>query len=338
VQDEITERVVDSLSLPLSARDQRNLRPGVPPEPKAYEYYLRGNQFSRDPKQWAAARDLYQRCVEIDPGYAPAWARLGRIHHVMAKYLSTGSKEGLDQAEAAFRKALELNPELGFAHKAYAQLEVDLGRARDAMVRLISQARGAADPELFAGLVSPLRYCGLLDASVAAHAKAIALEPKIRTSVPHTWFLQANYRRLISAGIETYPYIVALALAHIGRGDEAVAALSPLEEKTTTRLRDFMAAARTMIKGDHQASLAAVGRIVTSPFRDPEALFYLSRHLARLNENGPALDVFERAVDGGFFCYPAMLSDPWLDSLRNHAQFEKLLARAEAQFCRFTSV
>ena len=198
LQDELTERVVDALSLPLTAREQRILRQDVPSDPKAYEYYLRGNQFSHDSKQWGAARDLYLRCVEADPCYAPAWARLGRIHHVMAKYLTTGAREGLEQAEAAFRQALDLNPDLAIAHKFYAQLEVDLGRAGDAMARLLPRAQGAADPEVFAGLVSPLRYSGLLEASVAAHSRAVALEPKIRTSVPHTWFLQRDYARVAS--------------------------------------------------------------------------------------------------------------------------------------------
>jgi TolB-like protein len=105
LQDELTERVVNALSLPLTAREQRVLRRDVPSDAKAYEYHLRGNQFSQDPKQWAAARDLYLRCVEADPCYAPAWARLGRIHHVMAKYLITGAREGLERAEAAFRQA-----------------------------------------------------------------------------------------------------------------------------------------------------------------------------------------------------------------------------------------
>src|SRR5262252_4078572 len=112
LQDELTERVVNALALPLTAREQRILRQDVPSNAKAYEYYLRANQFSQDPKQWAAARDLYLRCVEADPGYAPAWARLGRIHHVMAKYLTPGAEDGLKRAEAAFRQALDLNPDL----------------------------------------------------------------------------------------------------------------------------------------------------------------------------------------------------------------------------------
>src|SRR5712692_333604 len=236
LQDELTECVVDALALRLTAPEQRILRQDVPSNAKAYEYYLRGNQFSHDSKQWAAARDLYLRCVEADPCYAPAWARLGRIHHVMAKYLTTGAREGLERAEAAFRQALDLNPDLAIAHKFYAQLEVDLGRAGDAMKRLVPRAQEAADPEVFAALISPLRYSGLLEASVAAHTRAVALEPKIRTSVVHTWFLQRDYARVASMRIEDNPYIVALSLAEVGRKDEALPVLRTLEAKIKTRM------------------------------------------------------------------------------------------------------
>src|SRR5262249_40909588 len=149
----------------------------------------------------------------------------GRIHHVMAKYLTTGAKEGFAKSEAAFKQALDLNPHLAIAHKYYAQLEVDLGRASDAAARLLPQAHGAADPEVLAGLVSPLRYNGLLDASNAAHSRAATLDPKIRTSVPHTWFLQRDYERIASLRIEDNPYIVALSLAEVGRKDEALPVL-----------------------------------------------------------------------------------------------------------------
>jgi len=331
LQDELTECMLDALSLQLTTHEQRILRQDVPSDPKAYEYYLRGNQFSHDSKQWAAARDLYLRCVEADPCYAPAWARLGRIHHVMAKYLTTGAEAGLKQAEAAFRQALDLNPDLAIAHKFYAQLEVDLGRAGDAMARLLPRAQQAADPEIFAALISPLRYCGLMDASVAAYTRAVALEPAIRTSVVHTWFLERDYERVASTRLEDNAYIVALSLAEIGRGNEAVAALRTLEEKIKTRMRDFMMAARTMIEGDAEGSIAAVGRLLNSAFSDPEGLLYLTRHLARLNQADAALELFERVVEGGIFCYPAMSSDPWLDPIRKNPRFRRLFAKAEQQ-------
>lgn len=329
VQDDLSRRIVASLSLPLTNREQQMLRRDVPSSARAYEYFLRGNQLSYDSKQWAVARDLYLQSVEEDPGYAPAWARLGRIHHVMGKYLATGNQEGLVQAETAFRRALELNPDLPIAHKLFAQLEVDLGRAHDAMVRLVERAH-TADPELLAGLVSACRYCGLLDASVAAHAGARDLEPTFHTSVGHTWFLQADYARVATVKIAEFPYIVAISLAELGRAEEAVLLLRALESKVPTRLRDFIVAARTLLEGNAAESITAVGRIVSSDFRDPEGLFYLSRHLARLHELGPALDLFERVVASGFFCVPAMARDPWLDSLRKKPVFTKLLRRAEA--------
>lgn len=330
LQDDLTHRIVSSLSLPLTDREHQILRRDVPSSARAYEYFLRGNQLSYDSKQWSVARDLYTQCVEEDPRYAPAWARLGRIHHVMGKYLPTGTQQGLVHAEAAFRRALEVNPDLTIAHKLFAQLEVDLGRAHDAMVRLTERAH-TADPELLAGMVSACRYCGLLDASVAAHLRALDLEPKIRTSVGHTWFLQADHARVVTVKIAEYPYIVAISLAELGRTAEALSVIRDLDQKMPTRLRDFILAARMLLEKRPAESIAAVGRVVASDFRDPEGLFYLSRHLAHLNETGAALDLFERVVAGGFFCFPAMARDPWLDSLRRKPAFTRLLRRAQVQ-------
>jgi DNA-binding winged helix-turn-helix (wHTH) protein/tetratricopeptide (TPR) repeat protein len=330
VQDDFTRRIISSLSIPLTAHEQHMLHRDVPATAKAYEYFLRGNQLSYDAKQWSVARDLYIRCLEEDPRDAPAWARLGRIHHVMGKYLPTGTREGADKAEEAFRRALELNPDLPLAHKLYAQLDVDLGRARDAMSRLLPRAQ-SADSELLAGLVTTCRYCGLLDASTAAHARALQLDARIRTSVPHTWFMQADHARVATIKISDFPYIVPLSLAALGRGDEALPVLRELEKTTQTRIRDFIMAARACIEGDAADSLAAVRRIAASDFRDPEGLFYLARHTAHLGEPDEALALFERVVRGGFWCYPIMASDPWLSSLRKKAAFAKLLHEAERQ-------
>ena len=44
LQDDLVQRIVASLSLPLTAREQQLLRHDVPASPTAYEFYLRGNQ------------------------------------------------------------------------------------------------------------------------------------------------------------------------------------------------------------------------------------------------------------------------------------------------------
>jgi hypothetical protein len=172
------------------------------------------------------------------------------------------------------------------------------------------------------------RYCGLLEASAAAHLRARSLEPRIRTSVPHTWFLQGDYVRVAEVGISSYPYIVAVSMAELGRGADAIPALRELEPKVPARIRDFTVAARTWLEGNVHESIAAIGRVTASDFRDPEGLFYLARLLAHLREPDAAIAQLERAVDGGFFCLPAFERDPWLHSLRQTPAFSTLLRRA----------
>jgi hypothetical protein len=43
-------------------------------------------------------------------------------------------------------------------------------------------AQRGEEPESYAGLVHALRHCGLLSESVAAHDRAIALDPTIVTT------------------------------------------------------------------------------------------------------------------------------------------------------------
>ena len=157
------------------------------------------------------------------------------------------------------------------------------------------------DPEIFAALISPLRYCGLLE---AAYTCAVALDPTIRTSIVHRWFLQRDNKCVASTNLPDNPYIVALSLAEMGRGNEAVTALRTLEEKIKTRTRDFMMAARTMIEGDTEGSIAAVRRILSSGFRDPEALLYLTRHLAQLDQAEAALELLSGWSEAGTLVIP----------------------------------
>jgi hypothetical protein len=122
-----------------------------------------------------------------------------------------------------------------------------------------------------------------------------------------------------------------MAYASTGRAAEAIAALTELEQNAPARARDIMVAARTLMQGRVADSCAAIHRIATTDFRDPEGLFYLVRHLAHVNEKDAAVQLFQRVVRGGFCCYPAMARDPWLDSIRALPEFAKLLRDARAK-------
>jgi serine/threonine protein kinase/tetratricopeptide (TPR) repeat protein len=340
LQDDLAGRIVSSLSLPLTAPEHRVWKHDVPASAKAYEFYLRANLMASDSQTWTVARDLYVQCVVEDPQYAPAWARLGRIYRVLAKYGRADEDENLKRAQSAFTRALDINPDLSIAHNLYAYLEVDLGRARDAMLRLVDRARKrSGDPELFAGLVHACRYCGLLDASTAAYEQAIRLDPKISTSVAHTFFMLGDYEKvltintpsLIGRGVEGTPsYSRILALGMLGREREALADLQRLAGRVQPRVHDFLVGALALYEGDSDASADAMLRVATSDFMDPEGLFYAARQLAYLGHTDHALNALERAT-AGFYCYPALVRDPWLDPVRALPKFAQTLREVEAR-------
>jgi serine/threonine-protein kinase len=159
LQDDLAQSIVQTLSLSLTSHEQGRINRDVPASQEAYEWYLRANQLQLDSEQWPAALDLYRRCVERDPQFAPAWARLGRSYRLMGKFGNRAdAATNLAKAEQALKRAMAINPDLSLAHHVYAQFEVEAGRAREAMLRLLDRIRTSpSEPELFAGLVHACR-------------------------------------------------------------------------------------------------------------------------------------------------------------------------------------
>jgi serine/threonine protein kinase len=330
LQDELSGKIVESLSLPLTTRERRMLKQDVPSSARAYEHYLRANEMSRDTRQWRAALELYEHCVQEDPHYAPAWAGVGRMHRMIGKYVDEESAERFAKAEAALKRALELNPDLSAAESLYAHLEVDLGRAEQSMVRVLHRARERrADPELFAGLAHSTRYCGLLQASIAAAEHARRLDPKIRTSAGHTCFMLGDYARVLEFEPEHINYMRNLALLMLGRRAEALASLDTLDSAIPLRLRIYVTALHQLLRNEEAESLISIRKLKT--INDPEGRFYVARHLANLGDRGGALELLGDVVKDGFFCLPALTQDPWLDSLRGTAEFAAILHDAESR-------
>jgi serine/threonine protein kinase len=331
LHDTLVRELVEGLSIQLTAREHRLLGRDVPGSAKAYEFYLRANELAKSGEGWEVAVDLYKQCVALDPEYAPAWARLGRVYRLLAKYREVDGEVNRVRAEEALQRALALNPDLSIAHHVLAQMEVDSGRAIEAMVRLLAQAANVTDPELFAALCYACRYCGLLDASVAAHEHARRLDPKAITSVVNTFFWLRDFERTLATGDKGNPYIEAVSYAELGRVEEALTLLRTVGHKAPPRMREFIGATIALFEGRSLDAemLAEIERQFFPAVYDPEGLYFASRHLARMGETDIALREMTRAVHGGYYCYRVFAIDPWLDSLRGHPGFDAVMEVAK---------
>jgi serine/threonine protein kinase len=334
LQDDLVNRIVESLSLPLTAHEHRRLKHDVPASPTAYEYYLRANLLYHDWPKMSVARDLYVRSIEEDPQYAPAWARLGRCLRLIVKW-SGESDENLMRAKDAIEQALQLSPDLPLAHHVYAQLESDLGRAPDAMVRLLGRAQQSSnDPELFAGLTQVCRYCGLLEASVAAHEQARRLDPQVRTSVAHTRFMLGDYSAVAaeSSGGD-HLGVLPLALCHLGRERDAIELLRKnlLEEFPLPVIRRIGTAVLALLEGRQEDSMHECEAFIRA-CRDPESYYYFARQFAFMGKPARAIELLKEALRRGYVCFPTMARDPWLDSLRGNPEFSALRRAAETRY------
>jgi tetratricopeptide (TPR) repeat protein len=309
--------------------------PDQPHDPRAYELYLRANELGRTYDGLPAARDLYEQCLELDSRFAPAWARLGRAHRVIGKFID-GAPDSNERAEEAFRRALALNPRLSIAHKFYANLEAEIGKADGAMSRLLGEAtRHGNDPELFSGLVHACRYCGLFEQSMAAHAEARRLDPNARTGIEQTFLVAGEIDRMLMiepppviAGADDGIRIVGLGLA--GRREEAKALLEAMRQRS--RLPTFVLwTDRLTAWLDRRLEMLGAASLPGLKIRDdPEAIFQEGWMLCDIGEFEQGLFCLELAVSMGYFLAPTLSRARQFDTLRPDPRFQHVLAQAEA--------
>ncbi len=328
LQDALTSHIVSSLALPLTAGDRRSLDRQAPASAEAYELYLRANELTTDPTRWEEARDLYQRAVAIDPSYAPAWARLGRAQRVLAKWGGPAGVGLLPQAEADFRRAFELDPDLSIAHDLAAYVDAELGRAPEAMERLLTRAaRRRADTGLLAGLVTTCRYAGLLDASLAAHRRAVTLDPAQRTSIAWTHLLLGDYDTAIETETGSPPYCAVMAKMLTGRlSIEAIRQSEATAPSPGSRLG--IGAYRALFEGKVDEAMELLDALGAGGFDDPEGWYLYAFWLARAAASGPALRFLTRAIDGGYACYEPLTRQPEWACLQENLAFTSLVERA----------
>ena len=198
---------------------------------EAYLAYLEGRYFwnKRTEEGFTKAITLFQQSIEIDPTYAPPYAGLADCYELLgsAPYSTLMPSEAFPKAEAAARKAIELDSTLAEAHVplGYSQLvyEWNFPEARKEFEKALQLRSGYATAHQFYGYY--LTAMGKLDEAIAERKKALDLDPispLLNSALGEAYYQAKRFDVTIEQNkkaLELDPRY-AIALVNIGRAYE----------------------------------------------------------------------------------------------------------------------
>jgi adenylate cyclase len=321
LQDEISEAIVAALKLKLLPREKAAIEKRGTSNADAYNlylmarsYYLTGND--GDPRKDEAIERLTRRAVDIDPGYAEAWALMAFAQYNLHRMHARAN----DAGDSALERALALNPDLAEAHALKAWRIAQRGQHEEARaeiavaLRLDPESHEVNDRAAYIGYIQ-----GRLDDAVRHWEKTTRLAeanlngPFMLMSCYEALGDEENARRTARIALERAEKTVIADRSNGKAMGVAVRALAALGE--TDRAKDWMARALMI---------------------DPENLLMRYNFACNLavsvNDTDAALDMLESVLeqDTGGRLQDAK-GDPDFASLRDHPRFQAMIAAAEAR-------
>ena len=115
IQEEISKAIAAELQVTLGT----SAKTGKPTENlEAWQLFLRGRHLyqNRGDAQLARSLELLKQAVELDPGFAEAWANLAAASVVYGYNQEEGFEDLYRDGKQAALRAIEIDPDNGFAH------------------------------------------------------------------------------------------------------------------------------------------------------------------------------------------------------------------------------
>jgi TolB-like protein/Flp pilus assembly protein TadD/tRNA A-37 threonylcarbamoyl transferase component Bud32 len=314
IQDDIAQSIVGALRIVMNEQDRRAIQSSPRVDVQAYEYFLRGrqlfHQFRR--KSLEFAREMFAQAIAIDPGFARAYAGLADCHTFLYEK-HEASEANLLEADAASRKALELDPGSAEAHAARGHALALAHRFEEARPEFEAAVRIA--PWLFEAHYFLARACfaqGLLDEAAVHFRDAARVRPEDFQS-----------RDLLGC-----------VLQGLGRGEEArserAAALRLAERHLQLYPDDvralYMGAGSLVMLGELEKAFQWAERALAMDPDDPSILYNVACVYAVGGQVERGLECLELAVRHGMRYRAWIENDSDLDALRPDPRFRALLA------------
>jgi adenylate cyclase len=127
VQDDIARRVVGAAAVKLTRFEQERVLAKPTGSLAAYEYVLRGRErlVNATREENDAAREMFQRAINLDPNYAAAYAALGGTYFdAVVSGWTEFPDEAVERAETLAQKALALDPATTSAYRLLAAIDM----------------------------------------------------------------------------------------------------------------------------------------------------------------------------------------------------------------------
>ena len=315
IQDEIAQNIARALEVALSDREKQAIAKAPTTNVEAYDYYLRGRQFFHQfrRKGFEFAQQMFERAIEIDPHYARAYAGIADCCSFLYTYWHA-SVNTLEQADAASRKALDLDPDLAEAH-ASRGLAVSLRKMYDEAAKEFEIAI-RLDPKLFEA------YYFYARARFAQGKMAEAAE---------------LFEQACRVNPDDYqaPTLLATAYGGLGRKAEGEAArrraMEIIEKHLQLHPDDaralYMGGSCLCLLGERPRALDWTRRALAIEPDDPGALYNVACNYSLLGRPEESIDCLEKAIENGFGFKQWIEHDSDLDPLRTNPRFQTLLKR-----------
>jgi serine/threonine protein kinase/tetratricopeptide (TPR) repeat protein len=334
VQDDIAASVAAALKVTLGGAQTSNAKET---NPVAYNAYLQGRFFHnrRGKEDLEKAIGYFEQALRVDPNYARAWLGLSLSHTAQADRGYVQGEEGYIKARKEAQKALELDPNLAEAHAQmgwiYRSKDWNWTAAHAAYKRALDLEPDNADAiRGFAGLSSTL---GRFDEAIELDERAIKLDP-LRISAYNNlgydayyagrWEkAQAAYRKILEMNPQYSGAHQALGLVYLGQSKTEEALAEMQKEQEPLWRRQGLALAYYGVGNKKQAD-SALAEVIEKHQTEP---YLIAQIYAYRNEKDKAFEWLERAYKEGDVGLSNMKGDPLLRNLEHDPRYQALLKK-----------